>query len=306
MNVQKLAILGSALVLLSSPAFAAGGGGGGGYSAAPSQSTPAYDPAAEYQKGVAAYQANDFKGADRALRRVLAVAPRDSAALLLSGLAKVGMDDLKGAAKAFQKALKVDPEAVAPRRENAMVLRRLGDAAGADAELAVLKSHAASCAEACSQAADLKAAIIAVEASASMGSTPAAALALPGPMLAGAAAGDTAYFAAVELINEGRYADAIARLTAARDALGPHPDVLTYIGYSWRKLGEFERAEGWYRAALAIAPTHRGATEYYGELMAERGDISGARAMLAKLDAQCRFGCIGAEDLRRWIDARAG
>jgi len=53
--------------------------------------------------------------------------------------------------------------------------------------------------------------------------------------------------------------------------------------------------------ALAIAPNHRGATEYYGELKVERGDMAGAKKMLAELDRQCAFGCAEAETLRRWI-----
>ncbi len=66
-------------------------------------------------------------------------------------------------------------------------------------------------------------------------------------------------------------------------------------------MGQLDRAEGYYRQALAVAPTHRGATEYFGELMVERGDLVGARRMLAALDRQCAFGCAEAETLRLWI-----
>ncbi|MEO8115177.1 MAG: tetratricopeptide repeat protein, partial [Phenylobacterium sp.] len=71
----------------------------------------------------------------------------------------------------------------------------------------------------------------------------------------------------------------------------------------WRKKGDYARAESYYRQALAIAPEHRGATEYYGELKVERGDLAGARVLLAKLDRVCAYGCAEAEELRRWIDA---
>ena len=116
--------------------------------------------------------------------------------------------------------------------------------------------------------------------------------------------GDGAYVRAVSLINEHRYQDALAALDRAQAAFGPHPDILTYSGYVWRKLGRLDEAERYYRAALAIAPSHRGATEYYGELKVIEGDMAGARALLARLDRQCAFGCAEAEDLRRWIDAR--
>jgi tetratricopeptide (TPR) repeat protein len=286
------------------PAYAAGGGGGGGgFSSAPSDSTPQYDPAVEYAKGADALKAGDYKAADKAFRKVLAVTPKDANALYMSGLAKAGDGDLKGAAKAYEKALKVDPAMLTARRDYAVTLYKLGEADKAAAELATLKTQAATCGDACPQAADLKSAVAAVEAAQTTGKT--AALAPPPSLLfADAAAGDGAYLHAVSLINEHRYAEALVALDAAKAAFGPHPDVLTYIGFTYRKLGQYDRAEGYYRAALAIAPAHRGATEYYGELKAERGDIAGARTMLAALEAQCNFGCIEAEDLRRWIDAK--
>jgi hypothetical protein len=64
-------------------------------------------------------------------------------------------------------------------------------------------------------------------------------------------------------------------------------------------------AEGYYRTALDIFPEHRGALEYYGELKLERGDVAGAKAHLAKLEAICGFGCNEADELRRWISEKA-
>lgn len=86
-------------------------------------------------------------------------------------------------------------------------------------------------------------------------------------------------------------------------AAGPHPDVLTYLGFANRKLKRYDAAEAYYREALAIAPAHRGALEYYGELKLERGDVAGARAHLAKLEAICGFGCHEVDELKRWIAA---
>ena len=38
-----------------------------------------------------------------------------------------------------------------------------------------------------------------------------------------------------------------------------------------------------------------------------RGDLAGAEALLARLEALCSFGCAEAEELRRWVSAaRAG
>ena len=35
----------------------------------------------------------------------------------------------------------------------------------------------------------------------------------------------------------------------------------------------------------------------------ERGNIAGAKVLLAKLDSICTFGCFEADELRQWIAA---
>ena len=122
-------------------------------------------------------------------------------------------------------------------------------------------------------------------------------------LLGDPAHGDHAYVEAVRLINEGRYQDALTRLREASAVFGPHPDVLTYTGYAYRKLHQYDQAESYYRQALAVAPDHVGATEYYGELMVILGDLPGARHMLSRLETLCTFGCVEVEDLRRWIES---
>lgn len=291
----------SALILPAGMASAMGGGGGGG-GQMPSASAPAYDPVQEYQQGTSDLQAGRYKDAARAFEHVTDAEPREANAWYMLGLARAGSGDVKGASKAYQKAVKYDPAPVAPHRELALSFAKLKDTPKATAELDALKARAATCANTCPEAADLKAAVDAVQA-ALASTTPGAMLTAPSSLLfASGAQGDAAYVRAVSLINEHRFADAMVSLDAAEQAFGPHPDVLTYKGYVSRKLGHLDQAEAYYRAALAIAPNHRGATEYYGELKVVRGDMAGARVMLAKLDAQCAFGCAEAEDLRRWID----
>ena len=119
--------------------------------------------------------------------------------------------------------------------------------------------------------------------------------------LADAAAADATYYRAVSAINRGEYETGLHHLKTAALAFGPHPDILTYQGFANRKLARFTTAEAYYNRALAIAPEHLGALEYYGELKVERGDLTGARAHLAKLDTLCSFGCFEAEELRGWI-----
>jgi tetratricopeptide (TPR) repeat protein len=289
-------------IMFGAPVFAAGGGGGGGGSSMPSASTPQYDPAVEYRAGIAALEAKDFKKARAAFDHVLAVTPANANVHYLGGVARTGLGDLKGARKSYAKAAKLDPTMIAAWRDLGVTDAKLGDAAKAQEALAAIKTQRGSCAETCARAADLQAAEDAV--TAALAGTPVAMGVPAGALIfASTAFGDGQYLAAVALINEGRYAAAIAALDAAGQVFGAHPDILTYLGFANRKLGRLDIAEGYYRAALAAAPGHRGATEYYGELMVERHDIAGARRMLAQLDRTCRFGCTEAEELRGWIAA---
>jgi len=265
----------------------------------PSASAPAYDPAADYVKAVAALNDGRFKDAERSLERVTDAAPKYAEAWRLLGQANAGQSDWKGARKAYERAVKLEPDSVAAHGGLGLALAGLEDPR-AQGELDWLKARTASCGGTCAEAEALKTATEAIE-QAIAGAAPAAAAR---PMLfAGPASGDAAYLSAVALINERRYDEALAELDAAQAAFGPHPDILTYQGYAWRRKGALDRAEAYYRQALAVAPDHRGATEYYGELKVERGDLAGARVMLARLDRICAFGCAEAEELRRWIDA---
>ena len=44
------------------------------------------------------------------------------------------------------------------------------------------------------------------------------------------------------------------------------PDTLNYLGFTTRKLGDFENGEKYYLQGLAINPKHIGINEYLGEL----------------------------------------
>lgn len=300
-RLRKALIAGIMLGFAGGAALAAGGGGGGGGDM-PSTSGPSYDPAAEYAKGVAALNAQKYKDAERAFGRVVEAVPKNAEAWRLLGVANAGQTDHRGAKRAYERAVKLEPESIAAHQGLGVALGGLKDAK-AQEQLDWLKAKAQTCG-ACAEAGSLKAATTAVENA--MAAAPTAALAQP-MIFADAQrtpqAGDRAYLQAVGLINERRYDDALASLDRAREAFGPHPDILTYQGYAWRKKGDHARAETYYRQALAIAPEHRGATEYYGELKVERGDLKGAKLMLARLDRACAFGCAEAEELRRWIDA---
>jgi tetratricopeptide (TPR) repeat protein len=277
-----------------------GGGGMSGMRGMPDQ--PEYDPAVEYQKGTSDLQAGRFRNAVDEFQHVVESTPRAANAWLYLGMSKSGVGDERGAEKAYEKSVKLDDTSVQAHRQLALSLVKLKQTDKANAELAALKSKAATCGDTCPDAADLKAAIDAVTA-AMASAAPTATNEAPRRLsLATPQTGDGAYVRAVSLINERRWDDALASLDRAEAAIGPHPDILTYKGYVWRHKGDWAKAESFYHEALAIDPNHRGATEYYGELKVLEGDTTGARALLARLDAACAFGCAEAEELRRWID----
>jgi hypothetical protein len=195
-----------------------------------------------------------------------------------------------------------DGKLIPAQQELAITYLKLGQRDKAEATLTKLKSLDGDCNATCKDAEQIKKAISAVEAA--LGQPTQAQLSTDPPFLfASAKAGDTAYLRAVGLINEKKYQEAIDELQRARTTFGAHPDILTYLGFANRKLRRYDIAENYYRQALSAAPNHKGATEYYGELLVERGDMVGAKRMLAKLENLCTFGCAETEELRRWIDA---
>ncbi|WP_372782940.1 tetratricopeptide repeat protein [Phenylobacterium sp.] len=310
-RVLKATLIGGCVTILAcGAAFASGGGSGGmaggsGGAGDLQNLAPRYDPATEYAKAIAAMKAQQYRDAARAAEHVTDAVPKNPDAWQLLGAAKAGTNDWKGSRRAYEKATKLSPEDARAHAGLGLALANLKDPK-AQTEAEWLKSKIQACGDSCPDAARLKAFTEQVESAmnpAAAGAPKPSALLDRSLLFGGAKTGDAAYVQAVSLINERRYDEALASLDKAAETFGPHPDILTYQGYTWRKKGDYARAETYYRQALAIDPKHIGATEYYGELKAARGDIAGARLMLAKLDKLCAYGCADAEELRRWIDA---
>lgn len=303
MRVTSSATFAIIAASLAATALAMPGGGGGGGSSgssSPSASAPDFDMAKVYADGVEALKAQRYAEAKAAFKRLLGPLGRDGNINYLAGLADAGLNDLKSAQKFYEKAVRFDRKLVGAQQQLALTYLKNGDRPKAEATLAKLRKQNDDCAGTCEQAASFKDAVASVEAA--LAGQPTASVETP-LLFASAHVGDKAYLDAVGLINERRYEEAIASLQQARATFGPHPDVLTYLGFANRKLNRLGTAETYYRQALAVAPDHRGATEYFGELMVERGDLAGARKMLARLESLCTYGCAEADELRRWIDA---
>jgi predicted Zn-dependent protease len=75
------------------------------------------------------------------------------------------------------------------------------------------------------------------------------------------------------------------------------------MGYSLRKKTppNLAEAEKYYQSALVKEPKHRGALEYYGELLLLKNDLAGAETMLSRLDKACTFSCEEYRDLKKSI-----
>ena len=120
---------------------------------------------------------------------------------------------------------------------------------------------------------------------------------------------DPDYVAAKQLVEDGKYAEAIPLLEKVVAGDGKNADAFNYLGYSNRQLGNNDAAMTHYNAALALEPTHRGANEYMGELYLKLGELQKAEERLKVLDGACFFGCDEYTELKNAIaeyKAKAG
>ena len=102
-------------------------------------------------------------------------------------------------------------------------------------------------------------------------------------------------------IKEKNYDGAIKTLLAANEPNSA--DWNNLLGYAQRKKTppNLNAAEFYYQAALKIDPKHKGALEYYGELLLMKNNLPGAEQMLARLDKVCFFSCEEYRDLKAAI-----
>lgn len=95
------------------------------------------------------------------------------------------------------------------------------------------------------------------------------------------------YNEAVALVYAGDYRKAIDKLEYVYRRYGADADTLNYLGFAHRKLGDYDRALGYYKEALKMEPEHVGANEYLGELYVQTGKMALAEQHLAKLNQIC-------------------
>ena len=68
-----------------------------------------------------------------------------------------------------------------------------------------------------------------------------------------------------------RYEKAQKLLIKSNEKFPNKADTLNYLGFTTRKLGDYENGEKYYLQGLAINPNHKGINEYLGELYVATG-----------------------------------
>tara|TARA_Y100000815_G_scaffold259897_1_gene270720 strand:+ start:270 stop:749 length:480 start_codon:yes stop_codon:yes gene_type:complete len=81
-----------------------------------------------------------------------------------------------------------------------------------------------------------------------------------------------------------RYKKALEYLMKSNEKNPNQPDTLNYLGFTLRKLGNFEEAEKYYLEGLSIKPDHYGINEYLGELYIQTNRIELAKERLEVLE----------------------
>ena len=79
------------------------------------------------------------------------------------------------------------------------------------------------------------------------------------------------------------YSQAFKKLSEALKTDKNNPDILNYMGFTSRKIGNFSEAENYYLKGLAIDPKHNGINEYLGELYVQTDRIDKAKERLEVL-----------------------
>ena len=81
-----------------------------------------------------------------------------------------------------------------------------------------------------------------------------------------------------------RYKKAFKLLVKSNKEKPGKADTLNYLGFTSRKLGDFENAEIFYAKGLKISPYHIRINQYMGELYVTTNQIDKAKERLAVLD----------------------
>ena len=96
-----------------------------------------------------------------------------------------------------------------------------------------------------------------------------------------------------------RYEKAQKLLLKSNEKKPNQADTLNYLGFTTRKLGDYENGEKYYLIGLEIDPNHKGINEYLGELYVATNRMDLARERLKVLE-NCN--CKEYDELKDIID----
>ena len=96
-----------------------------------------------------------------------------------------------------------------------------------------------------------------------------------------------------------RYAKAQMLLLKSNSEKPNKPDTLNYLGFTTRKLGDYENGEKYYLQGLALDPNHIGINEYLGELYVATNRIDLAKE---RLEVLTKCNCEEYFELKQIID----
>jgi Tfp pilus assembly protein PilF len=110
--------------------------------------------------------------------------------------------------------------------------------------------------------------------------------------------------AARKAIDGKDFKAAVGHLTKAVQEEPKNADAHTMLGYSYRKVGTFDKSMEHYQTALKLDSSNRSAQEYLGELYLDMNQPDNADKQLVALKKACpMFGkCEEYEDLKKAID----
>lgn len=115
----------------------------------------------------------------------------------------------------------------------------------------------------------------------------------------------TAYRAAYATVyDRADYAQAIDQLKALGQ--DDRADVANLIGYSYRKLGNYQVSQAWYERALKADPDHVRTWQYYGLWQLEQGHRDQAQYHLGRIRDLCGTDCAEYRSLSAALDQPPG
>ena len=135
--------------------------------------------------------------------------------------------------------------------------------------------------------------------------------ALPSTLAAGGGGGrsspakaqETPYEQGLQAIERADWPGVIEAMQAVIERQPKHDDAHNYLGYAYRKQGDYERALKHYQKALELNPHHRGAMEYLGEAYLELKQPEKAQSLLDQLAWECQRA--GQQNCEEWQDLQA-